>query len=95
ARAVDVRGFMERHTGAEARFLVLGHMQRGGSPTALDRVLALRLGSFAAHRLIGGFSGEMAGVDGGRLVSHPLSYVFSSSRTIDPERLLLASTMAQ
>ncbi|BBO23345.1 MAG: 6-phosphofructokinase [Fimbriimonadaceae bacterium] len=95
ARAVDVRDFIERHTGAEARYLVLGHMQRGGSPTALDRVLALRLGSFAAHRLIGGFSGEMAGVDGGRLVSHPLSYVFSSSRTIDPERLLLASTMAQ
>lgn len=95
ARAEDIKNFIEKSTGFEARYLVLGHMQRGGRPTAFDRVLALRLGAFAANRLISGFQGEMAGVDGGKLVSHPLSYVLSTERVINPERLLLAEVMAQ
>lgn len=95
ARAVDIRDIIQENTGFEARYLVLGHMQRGGSPTAFDRVLALRLGAFAANRLIAGFRGEMAGVDGGKLVALPLSYVLSAGRTVDPEKLLLAGVMAQ
>ena len=94
ARAADIKEFIAKNTGYEARYLVLGHMQRGGSPTAFDRVLALRLGAFAANRLIGGFRGEMVGVDGGKLVSHPLSYVLSTERQIDPERLLLVDVLA-
>jgi 6-phosphofructokinase 1 len=95
ARASDIKDFIQRNTGFEARYLVLGHMQRGGSPTAFDRVLALRLGALAANRLISGFKGEMVGVDGTKLVSHPLSYVLSMERTVDPEKLLLAGVMAQ
>jgi 6-phosphofructokinase 1 len=95
AKASDVKEFIQKTTGFEARYLVLGHMQRGGSPTAFDRVLALRLGALAANRLLSGFKAEMAGVDGGKLVSHPLSYVLSSERTVDPEKLLLAEVMAQ
>lgn len=94
ARAGDIKDFIQKNTGFEARYLVLGHMQRGGSPTAFDRVLALRLGAFAANRLISGYRGEMAGVDGTGLVSHPLSYVLSTERVIDPEKLLLAEIMA-
>jgi 6-phosphofructokinase 1 len=70
-------------------------MQRGGSPTAFDRVLALRLGAMAANRLASGYSGEMVGVVGGEMVSHSLSYVLSHERTVDAERLLLVETMAQ
>lgn len=95
AKASDVRDFISKNTGFETRYLVLGHMQRGGSPTAFDRVLALRLGALAANRLLSGFRGEMAGVDGGKLVTHPLSYVLSSERQVDPEKLLLAEVMAQ
>ena len=95
ARASDVRDFIQKNTGYEARYSVLGHMQRGGSPTSFDRVLALRLGSAAANRWISGFRGEMAGVDGGKVVFHPLSYVLSTERTIDPEKLLLVDVMAQ
>lgn len=95
ARASDIKDFIQKSTGFEARYLVLGHMQRGGSPTAFDRVLALRLGAFATNRLISGFRGEMAGVDGTNLVSHPLSYVLSTEREVDPEKLLLAEVMAQ
>lgn len=95
ARASDVKDFIQKNTGFEARYLVLGHMQRGGSPTAFDRLLALRLGAYAANRLVSGFSGEMVGVDGDKLVTHPLSYVLSTERTIDPERLLLVDVMSQ
>lgn len=95
AHGDDIKDFIQKMTGFEARTLVLGHMQRGGSPTAFDRVLALRLGAFAANRLISGFKGEMVGVDGDKLVSHPLGYVLSTIREVDPERLLLAQVMAQ
>lgn len=95
ARAETIKDFVERNTGFETRHVVLGHMQRGGSPSAFDRVLALRLGAHATNRLLSGYTGEMAGVDANSLVSHPLSYVLSSERTIDPDRLLLAEVMAQ
>ncbi len=95
ARAVDIKNFIEKNSGFEARYLVLGHMQRGGTPTAFDRVLALRLGAFATNRLLSGYRGEMAGVDGGKMVSHPLGYVLSTERAVDPEKLLLAEVMAQ
>lgn len=94
AKAEEVRDSIAAKTGFEARAVVLGHMQRGGSPSAFDRVLALRLGAMAANRLISGYRGEMIGTIGGELVSHPLGYVLSSEREIDPEKLLLADAMA-
>ena len=93
-RAADIKEFIQKNTGFEARYLVLGHMQRGGSPTAFDRVLALRLGAYAANRLTDGFSGEMVGVDGNKLVTHPLGYVLSTERNVDPKKLDLAEVMA-
>lgn len=95
SRGSDITDFIKKNTGFEVRNLVLGHMQRGGSPTSFDRVLALRLGAFAANRLISGFSGEMVGVEGGKLVANPLSYVLSTERAIDPEKLLLVEVMAR
>lgn len=95
ARASDIKDFVQKYTGYDARYLVLGHMQRGGSPTAFDRVLGVRLGAYAAHRLLTGYSGEMVGVDGEKLVAHPLSYVLSTERTVDPDRLLLVDTMSR
>lgn len=95
ARAEDIKNFIEKNSGFEARYLVLGHMQRGGSPTAFDRVLALRLGAFAATRLVSGFKGEMAGVDGSNLISTSLATVLATERTVNPDKLLLADVMAQ
>jgi 6-phosphofructokinase 1 len=95
ARAGDIKDFIQKNTGFECRHVVLGHMQRGGSPTAFDRVLAMRLGAAASNRLISGFKGEMVGVDGNNVVTHPLGYVLSSERAIDPEKLWLAGAMAQ
>ncbi|HEY0867578.1 MAG TPA: 6-phosphofructokinase [Fimbriimonas sp.] len=95
AKANDIRDYLQKHTGFETRHVVLGHMQRGGSPTAFDRVLALRLGAHASNRLISGYRGEMVGIISGRMVAHPLTYILSTEREIDPERLLLAEIMAQ
>jgi 6-phosphofructokinase 1 len=92
--AADVRDFVQKNTGFETRHVVLGHMQRGGSPSAFDRVLALRLGSLATNRLISGYRGEMVGQEGGKYVSHPLGYVLSEERGLDPEKLILAEIMA-
>ncbi len=94
ARAGDIKDYVLKNTGFETRHVVLGHMQRGGSPSAFDRVLAMRLGALACNRLLNGFRGEMAGTDGGKLVSHPLGYVLSTEREIDPDKLLLAEAMA-
>lgn len=95
ARASDIKEFVQKTTLLETRYLVLGHMQRGGSPTAFDRVLAMRLGAYAVNRLVSHYKGEMVGVDGNKLVHLPLSYVLSTERAIDPEKLLLVDTMAQ
>ena len=95
ARAETIKDFVERNTGFETRHVVLGHMQRGGSPSAFDRVLALRLGAYATGRLLAGHRGEMVGVDAKALASTPLAEVLSTVRTIDPDRLLLAEVMAQ
>jgi 6-phosphofructokinase 1 len=86
---------IRERSGFECRELVLGHMQRGGNPTAFDRVLATRIGSFAATQLMNGRSGEMAGFMNGAIVGTPLETVLSTDQPIDSERLLLADVMAQ
>lgn len=95
ASAVKIHDLIREKTGYEARYLVLGHMQRGGRPTAFDRVLATRLGSAAVNKLLNGARGEMAGISGTKLISTPLETVSATERRIDPERLLLAEVMAQ
>lgn len=93
ARAQDVRDFIVNNTGFDARFSVLGHIQRGGSPTAFDRVLALRLGNFAVEKLLGGCSGEMVGVEGERLVSNPIPFVLQAVKPINEGKLALIEAM--
>ncbi|MEZ0326466.1 MAG: 6-phosphofructokinase [Fimbriimonas sp.] len=95
AKAEHIRVDIQECIGYETRAVVLGHMQRGGSPTAFDRVLALRLGALATNRLISGYHGEMAGIEGNRLVTQPLPFVLNSRRELDPEKLLLVEMMAQ
>ena len=55
---------IEHHTGKETRTLVLGHLQRGGSPTTYDRLLALRFGAAAVRAIADGAFGMMVGLNG-------------------------------
>ena len=66
---------LERITGFESRVTVLGHTQRGGTPTAHDRVLATRYGKKAAECAIDGQFGHMAALIGSEVVAVPLSGV--------------------
>jgi phosphofructokinase-like protein len=66
ARAIEV------HTGKETRTLVLGHLQRGGSPTTYDRLLALRFGAAAVRAIADGEFGVMVGLNGPTITRVPL-----------------------
>jgi 6-phosphofructokinase 1 len=70
--AFDVAARLEQLTGFEARATVLGHVQRGGTPTAFDRVLATRLGVAAADLALAGESGCMVAARGTEIVPVPL-----------------------
>ena len=62
ARANDITAAIKNNTGFEVRPVILGHVQRGGSPSAFDRVLASRLGAAAVDALIEGKMGGMVGI---------------------------------
>jgi len=72
-------------TGKEARATVLGHVQRGGSPTAFDRVLATRFGLHAVDALHQGCSGQMVALHGTNIDLVPLSEATSQLKLVPPE----------
>jgi 6-phosphofructokinase 1 len=82
-------------TGFGVRLSLLGHIQRGGSPTANDRYLATRLGAAAVESLRDGVSGEMVGVIDGQVVRTPLSKVTECTRGIDEHYLQMARMLAK
>ncbi len=74
---------------SEVRTTLLGHVQRGGSPTAFDRVLATRFGWHAAQLLRAGQTGRMVALQGDVCVSVPLADVAGRNRTVPPDHALL------
>lgn len=82
------------HPGFEARLTVLGHVQRGGSPTAQDRILASRLGDAAVKALVEGQSGVMVGMLNGKAVSTPLDEVLKVDRPVDEDLISLIETIS-
>ncbi|MCI0671882.1 MAG: 6-phosphofructokinase [Myxococcaceae bacterium] len=76
---------LERRTGFETRVSVLGHIQRGGSPTAHDRVLATRFGVHACDMVARGEFGKMAALRGNDIVSVELSKATSELKRVPPK----------
>ncbi len=81
---------IERRTGFETRVSVLGHMQRGGTPTAHDRVLATRYGVHAADMVVRGEFGKMAALRGNEILSVDLKLATAQLKTVDTELLKVA-----
>lgn len=81
---------IERQTGFETRAVVLGHLQRGGSPTVADRVLATRLGVRAADMIKESKFGYMSALQGNKIVDVPLTEAMSRMKTVDPALYQLA-----
>ena len=83
---------IEKRTGIEARATVLGHIQRGGSPTVYDRIIGTKLGVKAVEMAIEGKSGYMAAVRGNDIVAVPLEEAVGKLNTVPPEEYEVAKT---
>jgi len=78
----------------EYRICVLGHVQRGGSPTARDRILASKLGAAAVDALVKGRSGYMAGEMKGEIAFTPLRETWEKKKELDADLLRLVKVLA-
>lgn len=74
---------LEKETGYETRVTVLGHIQRGGTPSAFDRVLATRFGVKAVELVLKGAFGKMVALRGNEIVSVPLKDAVGTLKTVD------------
>lgn len=79
--------------GFDLRSTTLGHVQRGGAPTAYDRILATRLGAGAVAALVDGKESVLVGMLKGAVTTTPLSEVVGVQKQIDPELLFLARVL--
>jgi phosphofructokinase-like protein len=82
---VALEGELERRTGYESRVTILGHVQRGGTPVAFDRVLATRFGVAAMDAALAGRFGTMVGLSGTRILEVPLAEALREPKLLDPE----------
>jgi 6-phosphofructokinase 1 len=78
-----------------SRVAVIGHLQRGGTPTAFDRILAARLSVRAVEALVSGESGTMAAIHEGRVVMRKLSDAWEQSAQFDPSYVQLLQILAR
>ena len=78
----------------EYRICVLGHIQRGGSPTARDRILASKLGAAAVDALVKGMSGYMVGELKGQIAFTPLRKTWEKRKELDSNLLRLVKVLA-
>jgi 6-phosphofructokinase 1 len=82
---------IEERTGYESRYTVLGHIQRGGTPTAFDRVLGTRFGVAAADLAVNGDFGKMVGLRGNKVQAVSLKEAVGKLKTVDMELYEIAS----
>ncbi len=86
---------LEAQSGITCRPCILGHIQRGGSPAALDRILASKLGAFAVEQALQGQSHVMVGINSNELVVTPMAQTWQNKKTLDPYLLKLQKILSQ
>ena len=84
---------IENRIGIETRVTILGHVQRGGSPTAYDRILATRYGVAAMELIHTGNFGMMVALRGNEIISIPLEDAVAHLKTVDPAFYQMAKTV--
>ncbi len=89
--AATLSAEIEKRTGLETRSVTLGHVQRGGSPTAFDRILATRFGVRAMELVLNGESGKMVALRGTDIIAVPFAEALTN-RKVDPELYRIAET---
>ncbi|SDJ65566.1 6-phosphofructokinase [Salimicrobium halophilum] len=91
---VDFAREVEKRADLETRVTVLGHTQRGGSPSASDRVLGSRLGASAVDLLLSGSAGRMVGIEKNEIVNHDILEVLEQKHTIDLDMYRLSKELS-
>jgi 6-phosphofructokinase 1 len=86
---------LEERYGHEARSVVLGHVQRGGSPSAFDRILASRMGERAVRALLAGEHSFAVGLSGAHTVTYPLAEAYTEQHALRREIYDLARVLAR
>ena len=81
---------IEAETGVESRATILGHVQRGGSPTARDRIMASQMGSRAVDLLTQGIGNRVVGIRDNKIVDFDIFEAFKMTKTIDMKDYELA-----
>ena len=89
--AIGLTRQLEKLTAQESRLTILGHLQRGGTPSASDRVLATRLGTACAEQVAAGRFGVMLAVQGDNIVPVPLEEVAGKKKLVPPDCALVRS----
>jgi ATP-dependent phosphofructokinase / diphosphate-dependent phosphofructokinase len=84
-----VRKQIEQMTGKESRCVVLGHLQRGGSPNAFDRMLGTNFGACAVRALANGETGKMVALQAGTITTVPLSEACANIKTVPTDGQLV------
>lgn len=93
-RAYDLAEQIRKKSGLDAKVCILGHQQRGGSPTAQDRILASQLGAAAVEFLRLGHCDNMVGMQNGQVAQVPLSICASTEKKTPKDLMILASMLA-
>ena len=91
----EIKNILAKQTGAEIRTTVLGHVQRGGSPTSYDRLFASRLGAYAIDLLLNGQTGRACGQKYGRLVDFSFEEALAINKDIDDSLLKLFEMLSK
>lgn len=90
----EIAKTIQERTGLETRVTVLGHLQRGGSPSAYDRMMASQMGAKAVDLLLEGQQGVMVGFKGGQLVHAPFQEAAKDKHEIDMSKYHLARSLS-
>lgn len=93
-RAYEIAREIETQSGFEAKVCVLGHIQRGGNPTALDRFYASQFGAFAVESLLRGESDKMVGLVNNKMQLIELGPVFTNEKLVDMDLIRLAQDLS-
>jgi 6-phosphofructokinase 1 len=91
---IPVAEALTARLGMQARVVVLGHVQRGGAPTARDRLLASRMGAGAIKAILDGAGPSLIGEERGAIVRVPLGEVANKRRPLDPSLIELVHQLS-
>ncbi|WP_042345381.1 6-phosphofructokinase [Bacillus massiliigorillae] len=91
---VEIGKQIEEMTNLDTRVTVLGHVQRGGSPTAVDRVLASRLGAYAVELLLEGKGGRAVGIEKNQLVDYDIIEALARKHQINMDMYKLSQELS-